>query len=147
MELQKLLQGIDLFEGLSDDELAKVARICTEKRFSKGQIITQEGAEGDELYIITQGFVEIVLGGRSASAARVVVNLGEGQIIGEMALLDQGPRSATVRAASDPTVVQAIPRQDFDNLCQEDTRLGYIVMRNLAADLSFKLRHRNLVER
>jgi len=140
-------QGIDLFEGLDDSELAKVAQICTEKRFSKGQIITQEGAAGDELYIITEGFVEIVLGGRPTSAARVVVNLGEGQIIGEMSLLDQGPRSATVRAASDPTIVQAIPRREFDHLCQEDTRLGYIVMRNLAADLSFKLRHRNLVER
>lgn len=144
MELHHVLQTIDLFEGLSEDELLQVAEICSEKRFSQGQMIARQGVMGDELYIITEGFVEILLGNRPEHEARVIVSLGTGQIIGEMALLDQGPRSATVRATSNPTIVQVIPRKDFEALCQRDTRIGYIVMRNLAADLSFKLRHRNL---
>jgi CRP-like cAMP-binding protein len=61
-----------------------------------------------------------------------------------MALVDQGPRSATVRSISDNTVVLAIDRQGFVDLCERDNHLGYVVMRNMAADLSFKLRHRNL---
>ena len=89
----------------------------------------------------------MVVGGASGSQRRVVVNLGEGQIVGEMALIDLGPRSATVRAVTEPTTVQVIRREDFDRLCQENNHIGYIVMRNLAADLSFKLRHRNLSER
>lgn len=144
MELHHVLQSIDLFEGLNENELVQVAKICSEKRFGQGQTIARQGVLGDELYIITEGFVEILLGNRPDREARVIVSLGTGQIIGEMALLDQGPRSATVRATSDPTVVQVIPRKDFEELCQRDTRIGYIVMRNLAADLSFKLRHRNL---
>jgi CRP/FNR family transcriptional regulator, cyclic AMP receptor protein len=68
-------------------------------------------------------------------------------VLGEMALLDQGPRSASLRANSEPTVLQVLQRNQFEKLCQENTRIGYIVMRNLAADLSFKLRHRNLNER
>jgi CRP/FNR family cyclic AMP-dependent transcriptional regulator len=147
MELRRVLQGVDLFEGLKEDELDEVAKICFEKRYVAGDTITKEGDTSDELFIITDGFVEVLLGERPKSSARVVVSLGSGQIIGEMALLDQGPRSASVRATSDPTIVQMIQRQDFDKLCQQNTNIGYKVMRNLAADLSFKLRHRNLIDR
>jgi CRP/FNR family transcriptional regulator, cyclic AMP receptor protein len=147
MELRQVLQGVDLFEGLSNEQLDKVARICAEKRFRKDQVIAQEGTRGNEFFIITEGFVEVILGERPVSQARVVVSLGIGQIIGEMALLDMGPRSATVRATTDPTVVQVIQRDGFEALCQQDTQIGYIVMRNMATDLSFKLRHRNLNER
>jgi CRP-like cAMP-binding protein len=147
MDLKQVLQTVDLFEGLNDAQLSKVANICTEKRYRKGQTIAREGDVGDELFIITEGFIEVLLGERPASVARVVVSLGVGQIIGEMALIDQGPRSASMRATSEPTIVQVIPRQSFDELCKQDTHIGYIVMRNLAADLSFKMRQRNLIER
>lgn len=147
MDLKQILRSVDLFEGLTEDEVDQVSKICVERRFSPGELITQEGAAGAELFIITEGFVEILLGERQTISARVVVSLGPGQIIGEMALVDQGPRSATVRATSDPTVVQTIQRADLDALCQEQTRIGYVIMRNLAADLSFKMRHRNLLER
>jgi len=147
MELRQVLQGVDLFEGLKEDELEEVAKICYEKRYFPGDTIAKEGDNSDELFIITDGFVEVLLGERPKSSARVVVSLGSGQIIGEMALLDQGPRSASVRATSDPTIVQMIQRQDFEKLCLQNTNIGYKVMRNLAADLSFKLRHRNLIDR
>jgi CRP/FNR family transcriptional regulator, cyclic AMP receptor protein len=147
MDLKQTLQGIELFEGLSDSDLEQVIRICTEQRFHKGATIAKEGEVGNEMFVITDGFADVLLGERSNSSHRVVVSLGSGQIIGEMSLLDQGPRSASIRATSDPTVVQVIKREDFDTLCQKNTRIGYTVMRNLAVDLSFKLRHRNLSER
>jgi CRP-like cAMP-binding protein len=64
-----------------------------------------------------------------------------------MALLDRGPRSATVRALTDGALLQGLRREAFLQLCQTDTHLGYIVMRNMAADLAFKLRHRMLTGR
>jgi CRP-like cAMP-binding protein len=70
--------------------------------------------------------------------------LGQGQTFGEMGLVDRGARSATVRAGTD-TEVYAINCHDFLNLCHENTHLGFLVMRNIAADLSFKLRYRNLI--
>ena len=61
-----------------------------------------------------------------------------------MALLDQGARSASVIAIEDGTTVYGISSQDFMNLCKTDTAIGYVMMRNMALDLSFKLRHKNL---
>jgi CRP-like cAMP-binding protein len=143
MELKSLLRGVMLFASLSDDELGKVAAICVERKLARGETLAEQGTPGDELYIVTDGFMEVSIA--SGEESRAVVNLGQGQIIGEMSLVDQGPRSATVRAISDPAVVQVIRRDEFEALCEANTRIGYIVMKDIAADLSFKLRHRNLM--
>lgn len=147
MGLLEILQDVELFEGLEQGEIEQIALLCTERRVAESEQLTIQGEPGDELYIITQGFLEVIIGGISTSQRRVVVNLGAGQVVGEMALIDQGPRSATVRAIVEPTTVQVIKREAFEKLCMENNRIGYIVMRNLAADLSFKLRHHNLSER
>jgi CRP-like cAMP-binding protein len=144
MELKQLLRGIMLFSGLNDDELDSVAAICQRKELTRGEVLAEQGAPGDELYIVTSGFVEVSVDSGAEEAPKIVVNLGSGQIIGEMALIDKGPRSATVRAISESTVVQGIHRDDFNKLCEQNSRIGYVVMRDIAADLSFKLRHRNL---
>ncbi len=147
MDIKEFFQEVELFNGLSSTELDQIIAICHERVYSKGENLTIEGEYGDEMYVITEGYVEVMLSAKSDLPARVVVNLGAGQITGEMALIDQGPRSATVRAITSPTVVQVINRVDFDNLCQVNTQIGYTVMRNMAGDLVFKLRHRNLAER
>ena len=147
MELTDLLRDVELFDGLDDSEIEQVARICEERLLEKGEVLATQGKAGDELFIVTEGFLEVLLEDSPSSQAKVVVNLGTGQIIGEMALIDQGPRSATVRSIEDHTVVQAINRANFNELCETNNHIGYIVMRNVAADLSFKLRHRNLSER
>ena len=140
------LKGIQLFSGLNGEELAAVTTLCQEKKLQPGDVITRQGDPSSELFIITSGLVEVSVSGVGA-VERVVVNLGTGQSIGEMTLVDEGTRSATVRATSQPTVVQVIRKQDFDRLCRENTRIGFIVMRNIAADLSFRLRHQNLLVR
>ncbi len=103
----------------------------------------------ENFYLIRSGTVQIItnpdiLETKPELADAVMVNLGRGQSFGEMGLVDQGARSATVRAGSD-TKVYAINCQQFQELCHEDTHLGFLVMRNIAADLSFKLRYRNLI--
>jgi CRP/FNR family cyclic AMP-dependent transcriptional regulator len=148
MGYMELLGSVELFEGASEDELKMLASICRELTYPSGEVITAQGETGDELFIVQVGFVEVIRSSTSPEVApRTVVNLGEGQIFGEMALVDHGPRSATIKAASDPTAVLVIHREDFERACEQNYRLGYIVMRNIAADLSFKLRHRNLTGR
>lgn len=144
-DLGATLRRAELFEGLSPKELDAIAGLCQARTFRAGEVVTTQGEPGDELFLIGQGFVEVTLTQpESGSAPRSVVHLGPGQIVGEMALVDRGPRSATVRALTDGTLLHALPRQAFLDLCQSDYRLGYVVMRNMAADLSFKLRHRML---
>jgi len=141
MSVIDLFKNVALFSGLSDSELKSVVEICARKSFPAGGVIIQQGDTGDELFIIQEGQVEIVIMGTQPE--RPVVVLGKGQILGEMSLLDFGFRSATARAA-EPTVVQVIREADFSVLCERDHHIGYVVMRNLAADISFKLRHRHL---
>lgn len=148
MDLLSVLSKVELFDGLTPQELSDVARICTQHEYRTGQVITTQGETGGELYVIADGFVEVVVSpsGQNPSP-RTVVHLGRGQLFGEMALVDYGPRSATVKSIADHTLIQVIDRDDFNRLCEADNHLGYIVMRNMAADMSFKLRHYHLTGR
>jgi len=145
------LKRVEILSDLTDEQLARVAEICHVKTFNAGDVIVREFEPSDEIYIITKGSAQVQIGASQVTAETLsvpgpmaAVAIGQGQIFGEMALIDMGPRSATVRCTSDGTEVYVIYRDDFISLCEQDTNIGYKVMRNLAADLSFKLRHRNL---
>lgn len=148
MSLSDMLSQVELFEGLDDGELGQIAAICEERKLKSGDVVAKQGDAGDELFIIWEGLVEVVHEETPEDPApRTVVNLGQGQVFGEMALVDFGPRSATVRVASEQATLQAIPRGAFLEMCETHNHLGYVVMRNMAADLSFKLRHQHLIGR
>jgi CRP/FNR family cyclic AMP-dependent transcriptional regulator len=148
MEYRNILEAVELFDGASPEELESVAALCKEQTFTKGDIVTAQGESGDELFVVCDGFVEVLrTGSTPEQAPRSVVHLGAGQIFGEMALVDHGPRSATVKAASDTTKVLILRQDEFERLCDQNHHLGFVVMRNIAADLSFKLRHHHLTGR
>lgn len=147
MVSRDLLKQVSIFSGLSDEQLMRIANLCREVTHSQGDIIVREKESSSDLYIIREGTVEVVLGTPSMPGPMPIIHLGKGQIFGEVALVDRGLRSATVNAMTDNTVLYAISRDDFIKLCDEDTHIGYIVMGNIAADLSFKLRHYNLAWR
>ncbi len=139
-----LMKVVHLFAGLERPELAQLAEICSEKEFSPGNLILEQNSTGSEMYIIAQGSVEVFI--RGLDEENVLVLLGKGQVFGEMALLDQGYRSASVRATSDGCTLYLMAYQNFRKLVQENLNIGFVVMRNLARDLAFKMRHRNLVQ-
>lgn len=144
-DLVKLLRSVELFTGLTDEQFKKMAAIFEEHQYKQGEVIFSQGEVGDSLYLIRKGFVEVIAEREGGpSGGRTLVNLGPGQSVGEMALVDQGPRSATVRAADANTVVASVSRAAFEQLCESDTAIGYRVMRNIAVDISFKLRHQTL---
>ena len=148
MDHTEILGSVELFEGITPAELQAISQICKEITFKSGDIITQQDETGEDLFIVLDGFVEVLHNGTAPEQSpRTIVHLGKGQIFGEMALVDHGPRSATVRAAFDPTKVLIIHCDDFEKECEENHHLGYVVMRNIAADLSFKLRHRHFADR
>lgn len=149
MDEVRLLRGVAVFDGLNEAELQRVAGICQEARFAKGEALTTQGTEGTEMFVIRSGLLEVRVGqlGTGILPPHTVVNLGDGQVVGEMSLVDHGPRSATVRCATAECHVLVIQREAFEQLCQSDHHIGLLVYRNLAADLSFKLRHRHLAQR
>ena len=148
-EAKEFLKTLDMFNGLSDEELSSVAALCSEASYKVGDIILKLNDPTENFYLIRSGTVQIItnpdiLETKPELAGAVTINLGKGQSFGEMGLVDRGARSATVRAGSD-TEVYAINCDQFQELCLKDTHLGFLVMRNIAADLSFKLRYRNLI--
>lgn len=141
-EIKRLLKQVTLFRGLSDDQLGRMAQITRYEEYAADDVIFEQGDAGDKMYIIQSGQVEVQVKDHAGLLNSVLI-MGEGQVFGEMALLDQGARSASVVALQPATRLYAISGADFKALCQEDTAIGYTMMRNIALDLSFKIRHQN----
>lgn len=152
MQLLNIIRQADIFYGISKENLTRVVDVCQACEYKKGDIVVKENTPSNELYIITEGVVEIVidpslLGGPSDAEPAVVAILWPGQTFGEVGLVDRGMRSASARAASDDTKLQAIKREDLIHLCEEDRYFGYLLMRNIASDLAFKIRNTDLMLR
>jgi CRP/FNR family cyclic AMP-dependent transcriptional regulator len=147
MSIVSLLKKTDILNGLSESQLEKVAKLCREQTCNADDIIFKEDDKSSELYLIQDGLVEITLSVPEPGAEKSIVTLGNGQIFGEMALLDEGPRTASARCIAGGTRLWVARRADFISLCEKDTSIGFIVMRNIAADLSFKLRLVNLTRK
>lgn len=151
MSFVTILKQADIFVELTPTQLELVASCCQEKRLNTGDIIFEESTPSDELYIIAQGEVEIQLDpslvGDNTSRPMgpvTIATLRRGQSFGEVALVDQGLRSASARCAQHATHVLIIPREKLMMLCDTYPQLGYRLMRNLAADLALKIRNTDL---
>ena len=143
------LRRVEVFVGLSDEELLKIAELCKAVRVPAGRTIFNEGDGGDEMYIIHEGSVRVMINTRAPDGTvgpSTINMLYTGQCFGEMILLNSAVRSASVIAA-EPTTLIVIREPDFRHLCDAEPRIGYVVIRNLAQDLAYKLRSSNLLLR
>lgn len=133
-----LLRGLPIFEGLGDGELRKIARLFTQKLYRPGEKVFQRGDSGNEAYAVMRGKIDICLDENSAPVA----SLSDGQIFGEQALLDGAERVA-MAIADKPSILLVMQRAAFYDVVQREPHLGMVVMRNIAMDLSNKLRRAN----
>jgi CRP/FNR family cyclic AMP-dependent transcriptional regulator len=156
MEKIDILRRTDIFYDLTSAQLEMLASICEERVVKLGDIVFEENSQGDEMFVIARGAVEIlvdpsIVGGPGAkkrgSLPVTIATLRSGQTFGEIALVDQGLRTASSRCAETETQLLAIQRNKFMKLCDTYPEMGYRVMRNIAADLSFKIRGSDLAIR
>lgn len=134
-----LLAGLPIFDGLGDGDLRKIARLFTQKLYRAGEKIFAKASSGNEAYVVMRGQVDIRIENGSTLA-----ELGNGQIFGELAFLDGSPRTADAVAVQ-PSILLVIQRTAFNTLVQREPHLGMIVMRNIALELSNRLRKTNRV--
>jgi CRP-like cAMP-binding protein len=132
------LRNIGLFGALSDDVLAVLAGMLSVVVPEIGEVIFREGDEGNAMYVVLGGEMEVTKASRGGVDARVAV-LGPGDWFGEMSIVDIQPRSATVRAVA-PSRLVRISAADLDSLYRHDVRSYAIVVLNLARELSRRLR-------
>ncbi|MBI2307593.1 MAG: cyclic nucleotide-binding domain-containing protein [Rhodocyclales bacterium] len=131
--LLQQLGGLSLFSELSPRELKIVAALVHQRRMLAGEVIFDEGEEGQAIYFILAGQVTIC---RQGEAERPIAVLEAGQVFGELALIDGGPRSAQARAASD-CELGVMFRGDFFNLMESHaliaTRISFGLARHYAS--------------
>ena len=108
------------------------------KTFEPGQVLFKEGEQGDEMFIIIQGEVEIRKR-TSAKTFKTLITFHEGDIFGEMALIDDLPRSATTIANTN-VIIFEISRHNFLNFIKNDSESGVRILMKLARILSLRLR-------
>jgi CRP/FNR family transcriptional regulator, cyclic AMP receptor protein len=150
-----ILSVTEMFDNLNPAELELVASVCELVTYSAGHVLMRENESTDELYVIARGSIEILMNPGFVGTEQedqhmesvVLTELRQGQVVGEVALVDQGIRSATARAGQDNTQVLRIARDSLMKLCDEYPELGYKVMKNLAADLALKIRTTDLTIR
>jgi len=151
MSVVTVLKQADIFFELTTTQLELIASICEERHYQTGDIVFEENSAGDELYVIANGEVEIqvdpaLIGAKTETQTgpHTIAVLRRGQSFGEVALVDEGRRSARARCAQHDTHLVIIPREKLMLLCDTYPQLGYKLMRNLAADLSMKIRNTDL---
>jgi len=146
------LKQSDIFYQFTPTQLEMVANLCQEMTFKAGEIIFEENSSSKELYIIAQGEVEILINPSTVSknsskkkqTDSVIAILRRGQSFGEVALVDEGLRSASARTLQKETRLLVISRDKLIMLCDTYPQLGYRLMYNLAADLAMKIRNTDL---
>jgi CRP-like cAMP-binding protein len=139
------LSKIQLFHTVKDDEesLSKLARIVTWQQCKAGVEVIREGAEGDEAYILYKGVVKIHKRTLDQEPYTIVaLREDEDVFFGELALMDKEVRSASVTAETDCEFL-VIHRDNFIQLGEKDPRLGLLVTRAIAKELSKRLRKAN----
>jgi len=145
------LKQSDIFYQFTPTQLELVANLCQEVVFQAGEIIFKENSSSQELYIITEGEVEISINpaligtsDKNKHTDATIATLRRGQSFGEIALVDEGLRSASARAAQKETRLLVISRDKLIMLCETYPQLGYRLMYNFAADLAMKIRNTDL---
>lgn len=122
------LSQVPIFSGCSNRELQTIARAVKEVHHKAGTTIAREGDAGVGLFVITDGEARVTIGGKTKA------RLGPGDFFGEIALLDGGPRTASVIAES-PLVVLGLTEWVFRGLLQEHPAIALKTLQSLAGRL------------
>jgi CRP/FNR family transcriptional regulator, cyclic AMP receptor protein len=124
----ELLGNVRLFSTCNKRELARIASLVDEVEAPKGKVIVRQGDTGHECFVIAEGRAKATMRGKGTAM------LGPGSFFGEMSLLDQGPRSATISAETDMRLL-VLGSREFSALVNEVPVVAVRIMRGLAERL------------
>ena len=127
-ELVESLKRVPIFAGVRDKELGRLVKAMRESRFNEGEVITTEGRSGIGFFLIEDGNATVSLRGE------IVRTLGPGDHFGEIALIDEGPRSATVTASTDLRC-RGLAAWEFKSFVQEHPEVAWPLLETLASRL------------
>ena len=127
-DVVELLKRVPLFAGVKDRDLGRLAKVLSERTFAEGEAITTEGQSGVGFFVIEHGNATVSLKGE------ILRTVGPGEHIGEIALIDEGPRSATVTASTDLRC-RGLAAWEFKSFVQEHPEVAWPLLETLASRL------------
>ncbi len=127
MEKILFLKSVPIFSGMTGEELMVLAEIVEEIEIKEGETVFRENDPGEDLFVIVRGKVNIIRSEGTPSEA-IIAMLEERECFGEMSILDDEPRSATVRTAAD-TLLLKIQQDEFRELIREEPDVAFKVFR------------------
>jgi CRP-like cAMP-binding protein len=127
-DVAQSLKGVPLFSGVRDRELKRLANVMRESRFNEGEVIATEGRSGIGFFLIEEGNASVSLHGE------IIRTLGPGDHFGEIALIDEGPRSASVTASTDLRC-RGMAAWEFRSFVQEHPEVAWPLLQTLASRL------------
>jgi CRP-like cAMP-binding protein len=124
----EFLSQVPMFSACNQKELRKLASAVDRVEVPKGEVLMSEGTPGHDFFVIVDGKAKITL------RDKTLATLGPGEFVGEMALLDQGPRSATA-VAQTPMTLLVLTSRDFSRILEEVPVVTKKIMRGMAGRL------------
>jgi CRP/FNR family transcriptional regulator, cyclic AMP receptor protein len=121
----KALQRVPLFADLTKREVQQIARLFKERRFSEGETVVQAGSGGSAFFVIESGEATVFVGGKKRTT------LKPGDYFGEIALLDEGTRMATITATSE-LACYGVTYWDFRPLVEANGVIGWKLLQGMA---------------
>jgi len=128
-----LLRSIELFEGLTDEDLAELGASLQRRQFAAGSMVFSQGDNGDSMYIVESGDINIHLPG-DASRRISLKDIARGEYFGELALFDEKPRSASALATTD-TVLLELQRRTLEGYLENRPKVALAILRTLSERL------------
>jgi len=137
--IKTLMCEVPQFDQLTTEELDVLAKHVFRQKAAKGTVLCKEGNQGDSLFFIISGIIEIKkesIDGRQTVLAR----FNKGASVGEMSLIENSPRSATAVVIEDSELL-ILTTDNFERLVDSSPQVGIKILRNIAKSLSVRLRH------
>lgn len=136
----EILKGFGLFGGLSETELAGIARLCRERTHESGSVIFTIGGSATDVYLLKTGKVDIQIEFKiyEQEIRATVYTVGKGEIFGWSALVPPHRLTASARCQGKADVIM-INGKELIEILEKDKRIGYVVMKNLSALISSRL--------
>ena len=119
------LQRLPLFADLSKREVERIAKLFKERRFGKGETVVQEGSAGAAFFVIESGEATVSIGGKERSTLKA------GDYFGEVALIDEGARMATITTTAD-LVCYGVTYWDFRPFVEQNGVIGWKLLQRMA---------------
>jgi len=136
--ISDFLLNTPLFDGLKTNEIKNIAKHLSSIELSKDEILVKEGEEGNCVCFVVEGTLDVIK--QSLTGESVIITaLHRGRSIGEMSIIDDFPRSATVKARTQVKLV-ILTREGFDLLLDENPQVGIKILKKISRLLSLNLR-------